>query len=499
MSMLNPILATASSRPDCTAFIDDRGTYTYGHLLHGAGIVSQVIQETTKKKHVGVMLPTSAAFPNALVGTWLAGRVMVPLNYLLSPDELGYVIADSGIDTIITANAMLEFMGGRERLPDSLNLIVMDEVNFQQPTPVLSPPDFAADDLAVILYTSGTSGKPKGVMLTHGNFTSNVDAAIAHAGLRDEDRFLGMLPQFHSFGLTALTLIPMRLGATTIYTARFIPKRVVSLIREHQPQIVMAVPSMYGALLSVKEATKEDFSKLRLAISGGEPLPGATFERFQERFDVKILEGYGLTETAPITNWSTPDRYRQHAVGPSIPGVNIVIVDTDDQILAPNQEGEILIAGPNIMQGYYHQPDQTAEVFVELDANDEQGNSQRMKFFRTGDMGRLDEEGYLFITGRKKEMLIIAGENVFPREIEEVLNRHESIKDSAVIGKQDGLRGEVPIAFVETIEGCEFDESALRAWCRDSLANYKVPREVRHVDALPRNPTGKILRRNLSA
>ncbi len=499
MSMLTPILSTAQQKASDTAFIDDRGTYTYGHLLHGAAVMAQVIRDTTQNQHIGVMLPTGAAFPNALVGVWLAGRVMVPLNYLLSPEELGYVIVDSGIDTIITANAMLEFMGGRERLPSSMNVIVMDEVQFEQTTPAIAPPNFDADDLAVILYTSGTSGKPKGVMLSHGNFASNVEAAIAHAGLRDEDKFLGMLPQFHSFGLTALTLIPMRLGAQTIYTARFIPKRVVSLIREHQPHIVMAVPSMYGALLSVKEADKEDFRELRLAISGGEPLPAATFERFQKRFNVKILEGYGLTETAPITNWSTPDRYRQHAVGPAIPGVKIVIADTDDQILPPNEEGEILIAGPNIMQGYYHLPEQTDEVFVDLETHDDQGNPTRLKFFRTGDMGRLDDEGYLFITGRKKEMLIIAGENVFPREIEEVLNRHESVRDSAVIGKQDGLRGEVPIAFVELAEGAAFDEKALRAWCRDNLAQFKVPREIRCIEQLPRNPTGKILRRQLSA
>ena len=330
-------------------------------------------------------------------------------------------------------------------------------------------------------------------MLSHGNLESNVKGAIEHARITRADTFVGVLPQFHCFGLTGLTLLPLMVGAKVVYTSRFLPKRIVSLIRKHRPEIFMAVPSMYGALLSVKSATAADFSSIRFPISGGEPLPQATFDAYEQRFNLRLLEGYGLTETAPITNWATPWDFKAHSVGRALPGVQIIVVDENDRILGPDCDGEILMNGPNIMSGYFKLPEQTTNVFVEIDLPDR----GPVRFFRSGDIGHTDDEGFLFITGRKKEMLIIGGENVFPREIEEVLNRHLSVKDSAVIGKSDGLRGEVPIAFVELVEAEDFDEQSVRNWCRESLAQFKVPREVRVMDALPRNPTGKILRRAL--
>jgi long-chain acyl-CoA synthetase len=434
----------------------------------------------------------------ALMGTWFTGRVAVPLNYLLAKEELRYVIDDSQIDTIVTVKPMLDFIGGAEVIPPHINLLMVEEVDFTGVPPVRWPPLKSDDDLAVILYTSGTSGRPKGVMLSHGNLASNVDAAIEHARLSSADTFVGILPQFHSFGLTALTLIPLRTGSHVVYSARFTPKRVVAMIREHKAEIFMAVPSMYGALLAVKGATAEDFKSLRLAISGGEPLPAAVFDEFESRFGVRILEGYGLTETAPVSNWSVPDRFRRKSVGPALPGVEILIVDEQNRVLPPNTDGEVLIDGPNIMKGYFRLPEQTASVFVEVDVPGANGAAKR-RFFRTGDIGRIDDEGYLYITGRKKEMLIIAGENVFPREIEEVLDKHPAVRASAVIGKMDELRGELPVAFIELNEGVTFDETDLRSWCRDRLAQYKVPREIHVMEALPRNPTGKIMRRQLKA
>ncbi len=506
MSLVGPILMQGITSPRRVAVVDDRRSYTYSQILGGAMFLADAIDATTPAKHVGILLPTSGAFPIALLGAWTAGRVAVPLNYLLAPDELRYVIQDSDIDTIITVGPMLDYLAGEgkagqrpEAIPDSIKLLPMDQCDFSGFPPLRWPAWHGRDDLAVILYTSGTSGRPKGVMLTHGNLRSNVDAAIVHARIKRADTFLGVLPQFHSFGLTALTLLPLRIGAKVVNSARFVPKKIVSLIREHRPDIVMAVPSMYGALLSVKSTGPEDFSSIRLAISGGEPLPQATYDAFIERFELQILEGYGLTETSPITNWSTPWRFVRQAVGPMLPGVDEVIVDADDHPLPAGEEGEILITGPNIMKGYYKLPDQTRDVFVDLSSGSTNGHGGVLRYFRTGDIGKLDEDGFLFITGRKKEMLIIGGENVFPREIEEVLNKHSSVHDSAVIGKQDGVRGEVPIAFVEVEEGCSFDDTALRAWCRESLAGYKVPREIRRVDALPRNPTGKIMRRELKA
>jgi long-chain acyl-CoA synthetase len=244
---------------------------------------------------------------------------------------------------------------------------------------------------------------------------------------------------------------------------------------------------MYNALRLLKDANPADLGSLRFAVSGGEPLPEAVYDGFRDRFGIEINEGYGLTETAPVTNWCRPEEQRRKCVGRALGGIEQRIVGPDGSVLGPNQDGEVRMKGPNIMQGYLNLPDETAGVF------DEQG------YFKTGDMGRLDEEGFLSITGRIKEMLIIAGENVFPREIEEVLNLHESVKDSAVIGMQDGMRGEVALAFVELKEGASFDEQALKSFCRERIAGFKVPREIRVLREMPRNPTGKIMRRKLSA
>ncbi len=496
MSLLRPILKQALKRPRHTAIIDDRRSYNYAQLAAGSLFLAKLIKNATQAKHVGVMLPTSGATPIAVLAAWLAGRVPVPLNYLLSKDELQYVIHDSDIDTIITSTLMLDFIGGREVIPEQIRVVELEKVRFKGVPPLCWPPNPGNDELAVLLYTSGTSGKPKGVMLTHGNLMSNALACIQHANITRADTFLGVLPQFHSFGLTVLTMIPLLIGAKVVYTARFIPRKIVSLIEQYRPDIFVAVPSMYGALLSVKSATADSFSSIRLAVSGAEPLPDATLDAFKERFNLSLLEGYGLTETSPVCNWSTPGRCKRRSVGPPIPGVSNHIVDDNDRLLGPNLLGEILITGPNVMKGYYKLEEQTREVFTVVTP---QGSEESLKAFRTGDIGMLDEDGFLYITGRKKEMLIVGGENVFPREIEEVLNTHPAVAASAVIGKQDEMRGEVPVAFIELREGASFDETDIRNHCRQSLAQFKIPREIRVIEQLPRNPTGKIMRRALKA
>ena len=493
MSMLWPILRSALRARRCTAVVDDQRTYSYAQLAGGACFVAEKIDTLTANPNVGILLPTSGAFPMILLGAWLAGRVAVPLNYLLKPEELAYVIADSGVDTIITAAPMIEFLGGRDAIPQKIKLIQLDRVDFTGIPPLRWPPHANAEDLAVILYTSGTSGRPKGVMLTHGNLLAEVRAGITHADITHADVFLGVLPQFHCFGLSVLTLIPLFVGAKVVYSARFVPRKIVQLIREHQPEIVMGVPSMYGALLSVKQASCEDFQSIRMAISGGEPLSDDVYQQVLDRFHVQLLEGYGLTETSPATNWCTPARFRRHSVGPALPGVEVVIVDDHDHRLPTDTKGEILIAGPIVMKGYYHLPQRTAEAITTLDTP-----HGPTRFFRTGDIGRIDEDGFLYITGRKKEMMIIAGENVFPRELEELLCKHPAVHAAAVVGKRDPMRGEIPIAFVEINDGATFDEKELRTWCRGQLAAYKIPKEVRQVEKLPRNPTGKVLRKELA-
>jgi len=444
--------------------------------------LARAIERATDRPHVGFLLPTSGLSPVALIATWLLGRTCVPLNYLLKGEDLAYVLNDAEVDTVVTVRPMLEQFGA---LPEGVSPIHFEDLHFRGIPPFRRAARRSDDHLAVLLYTSGTSGKPKGVMLTSGNLASNVEQILEWIGFSRSDTLLGVLPQFHSFGLTVLTLLPLSAGCRVVYTARFVPRRILELIRKHEPTALIAIPSMYNALLGLKNAGPEDFRSLRWVVSGGEPLPQAVTEGFRTRFGLTINEGYGLTETSPVTNWCRPDEHRPRTVGRPLPRVQECIVAPDGRHLGPGEDGEIRIKGPNVMRGYYKLEEESRRAF------DEQG------YFRTGDMGRFDAEGFLYITGRIKEMLIIGGENVFPREIEEVLDRHPSVHASAVIGVVDASRGEIAVAFVELNEGAAFDENALRAHCREGLAQFKVPRDIRLIEKLPRNPTGKIMRRDL--
>lgn len=483
MSLAHEIIRTQLRRPFRVATIDDRGSRRGIELVVGALHLAELIERRCRSPFVGVMLPTGAAMPVVALATWMLGKAVVPLNYVLKPEELQYVIDDCGTDTVITAGAFLDAVN---QAPRVANLVKLETCSFSGMPEPRWPARVPESDLAVLLYTSGTSGRPKGVMLSHQNILANIDQCRRGVHFNERDVLLGVIPQFHSFGLTVLTLLPLLTGCLAIHTAKFVPHKIIKLMREHRPTAFVGIPSMYNALLHVKDAKPDDFRSLRLPISGGEPLPASVFEQFHERFGIELCEGYGLTETAPVTNVCSPDSFRRGSVGRPLPRVleRIVNLDTGEDV-AQGLEGEIRIAGPNIMQGYYNLPLESAAAF------DERG------YFRTGDIGRIDADGFLSITGRLKEMLIVAGENVFPREIEDVLNRHPSVHDSGVVGGSDPMRGEVPIGFVELVEGASFDERELLVWCRERLAGYKVPREIRRVDALPRNPTGKIMRREL--
>ncbi|HYE01689.1 MAG TPA: AMP-binding protein, partial [Phycisphaerales bacterium] len=456
MSVHWPILRRLISRPGRALVTDDQRTYRGLDLVVMAWHLATALRARCQSPTAGVLLPTSGLFPAAALGGWWAGKTVVPLNYLLKQEELQYVIDDCGTDTILTVRPMLEFLGYRPRVR---HLVLLEDLNFRS-VPEPSWPAGADDgDLALLLYTSGTSGRPKGVMLTHGNIAANIRQIADWVSFTPADTLLGVLPQFHSFGLTVLTLLPLAAGCKVVYTARFVPQKMVRLLRAHRPTVLIAIPSMYNALLSVKDAAPADYASLRYIVSGGEPLPQAVLEGFFTRFGVRINEGYGLTETAPVSNWCRPHEFRPRSVGRPLPGVAERIVDVaSERDLPPGADGEVRIAGPHVMRGYYKLPEQTAAAF------DGRG------FFRTGDIGRMDLDGHLYITGRLKEMMIVGGENVFPREIEEVLERHPAVRAAGVIGISDPVRGEEPVAFVEAQEGAAPEPRELQAWCRRHLA-----------------------------
>ncbi|MGA2501262.1 MAG: AMP-binding protein [Tepidisphaeraceae bacterium] len=473
----------ATNAPDDTAVIDDTGQHTHRTLAAAAAGLGVRLGTQTSKPHVGLLLPPSAGFVASFYGTLLAGKTVVPINYLLGDREIAHVIEDSGIDTVISSPPLAARIQG-------MGLKVIDPSVLPKQSPAIAPvfPGIGPDDLAVLMYTSGTSGRPKGVMLTYGNLQSDTDAAIAHVRLDREHVFLGVIPLFHSFGMTAMMLAPIQLGAPVIYLSRFSPIGSIEAIRRHKPSILFAVPSMFAAMLRLQSAKGDDFASFYALISGGEALPTAVREGFFHRFGTPIYEGYGLTETSPVTHINVPQCNRPGSVGKPVPGCEMRIVDDEGRPLPQGQSGEVWLSGPMIMKGYYNLPGETAEA---LTADG---------YFKTGDLGRIDEDGFLYITGRKKDIIISAGEKVVPREVEEVLARHSQVAEVSVVGRRDPTRGEAVVAFVVAQTGQTIESESLRAFCRSQgLVSFKIPRDIFIVSDLPRSPTGKVIKRELQA
>ncbi len=475
--LLDPLERHAARRADHLAAADPGGRCNYASFRALATGLSVQVTHATAQPHVGVLAPTSAAAAAAIYGCWYAGRVPVPLNFMLAPPELAKIVRDAGLDLLVADPRLAE-------LSSALGLPTVP-IDAQTTTTAVKPPSAAGDDLAALIYTSGTTGDPKGACLTFDNLARNAQACIEAAELTSESVFLGLLPQFHAFGLTATTIVPFMLGATVHYLPRFTPTAVINVIAAQRVSVFITVASMFGALAASKDARCEHFASLSHPISGGEPLSPKVDQVWQERFGVRIYEGYGMTEASPVVSLNTRRYYRPRSVGRPLPGVSVTAVDPDGRPLPPGQDGELVVRGHGVMRGYLNKPGLTASVV-------------RAGGLWTGDIGRLDDDGFVYITGRAKEMLIVGGENVFPIEIESVLTQHPAIAEAAVIGVRDDLRGELPVAFVVPIPGvAPPTEAELRTFCRDRLAAYKVPRQVHIRTDLPRSPTGKILKRAL--
>lgn len=480
--LFEPLFAHAKQQPEHLAVIDDHGRYTYQQLAAMSAGLGMYLSFQTQKPRVGLLLPPGAGFVASFYGTLLAGKTAVPINYLLGDREIGHIIKDSDTDTVLTVPFFLN------RVKD-LGLNVIDLSQLPRNRPAIEPqfPSPSPDDVAVLLYTSGTSGLPKGVLLTYENLQSDLDAAIKHAALKQRHTFLGIIPLFHSFGITAMMLAPIQLGATVVYIARFSPVATLKALREHKASLIFGVPSMFAAIVRLKDAKREDFASIYAMISGAEPMPSTLREAFQQRFGVTLYEGYGLSETSPVVSLTVPQSNKPGSVGKPLPGVQVKIVDDNGNALPAGQIGEIWLKGPMVMKGYHNLPEETAAALTPD------------RFFKTGDLGMFDSDGFLHITGRKKEMISVSGEKVYPREIEEALMRHPAVSEVAVVGKKDPGRGEVVAAFVIPKEGQTVQPDELRDFARNQgLAQWKVPRDIQIVPDLPRNPTGKVLKRELS-
>ena len=483
--ILEKVLAHAENHPTSMAIVDDKRELTYRELALGANLMAGHIERLADgAQTIGLLLPPSAAFGVSLMAIRWLGRIAMPLNYLLRPEELLAVVKDSGLKFVLTIRHFQPLADVIAKL--GVKIIYVEDLAFAslpapRPLPVRDP-----DDVAVIMYTSGTSGVPKGVMLTNRNLESNALDSVAHARFTERTVFLGVLPMFHTLGLMGNCLIPMMLGCKVIYQARFSPVGVFESVKKHGVEVLIAVPTMFAVLAAAKSARADSLATIRYCISGGEPLPVSLIEAFKEKFGLMLLEGFGLTETSPIVALSVPWAHKIGSAGKLIPDVQARIIGDKGEDLGRNQDGELWLKGPNVMKGYYNRPEETAAVLTPDG------------WFKTGDLARLDDEGFLFITGRIKDMIIMAGEKVFPREIEDALKQHPAVMLAAVLGVKDAARGEMPVAFIQLKpDAAKPTENDLRNFVRERIAPYKAPREIYFSDALPTTPTGKVLKRDL--
>jgi long-chain acyl-CoA synthetase len=482
----------AAMYPDRAAIRLDEVVLTYAALDDLSARLASLLHSRGLQAgdRVGVMLPNVPEFAVIYYGVLRAGGVVVPMNPLLKAREVAYYLGDSGARHIL---AWHEFaapaaegaaLAGAQMQPVSPGEFAEELTGFTPSPEVVTR---APSDTAIILYTSGTTGKPKGAELTHANLGRN--AAVTASTLLNlgvEDVIMGCLPFFHAFGQTCCLNAAVANGSTLTLLARFDARKAMEVIARDQVTVFEGVPTMYSALLEQVRLAPTDVSSLRVCISGGAALPVEVLGAFEAAFGCILLEGYGLSETSPVASFNHPGRERKPgSIGTPIDGVELRLIDDEGAEVVSGGTGEIAIRGHNVMKGYWRRPDETAAAF-------------HAGWFKTGDIGRVDDDGFYYIVDRKKDLIIRGGFNVYPREVEEVLYEHPAVREVAVIGLPDESLGEEIGAAVALKAAASVTPEELREFVKQRLAAYKYPRRVWIVDELPKGPTGKILRREVT-
>ena len=487
-NLANTFTETATANADKTAIFWGNEHHTFGqaHALAG-GLAKRLKDEFGLQPgdRVGLWLKNCPEFAFSLFGILLAEGVVVSINNFLTPDEVGYLLEDSGAKVLISEVSMAEGTAALQSQLDGLAVIEVEELGQADDSqaPGLPPAGQAGEDLALIIYTSGTTGKPKGAMLSNNNLLRNVQAVMEELELTPEDRMACLLPMFHSFSMTVCVLLPMTQGLSVVAVKSLHPpKNIIAELLLHQASVLPAIPQLYRMLANVQMPPG---MALRICVSGAAPLPLEVLKAFNENVGIPLLEGYGLSETSPVASFNPlHGEKKAGSVGLPIRGVAFQIWNDVGEVLPTGEQGEICIKGHNIMIGYWNNPEATAAAI-------------KGEWFLSGDIGYLDEDGYLYITDRKKDMLLVNGINVYPRELEEVIYQFDGVKEAAVIGINDPRKGDLVVACVAAIEGATIEDAALLAFLKDKLAAYKLPRRVIQLEALPRNATGKILKTKL--
>ncbi|WP_066068395.1 fatty acid--CoA ligase family protein [Neobacillus soli] len=458
--------------------------------------------------HIALLLGNSPHFVISLYGALRLGVTVIPVNPIYTADEIGYILNNGDVKAVVAldlavplAEKMHSFLPKIEHYifcetkPSSLvqseikNLLVYPKM--KSFTSVVSSGDLAfqgpelqEEDTAIILYTSGTTGKPKGAMLTHKNLFSNAKDVGEYLKMNTEDKVVTVLPMFHVFCLTVALNAPLLFGATLLIAPRFSPKETFGLIKDYQATVFAGVPTMYNFLYQNPEGDPEDLKSLRLCISGGSALPVALLKNFEQKFNVLVSEGYGLSEASPVTSFNPLDRPRKPgSIGTSILRVENKIVNELGEEVPVGEAGELIVRGPNVMKGYYKMPEESAAAL-------------RDGWLYTGDIAKMDEDGYFYIVDRKKDLIIVGGYNVYPREVEEVIYNHPDVVEVAVLGVPDPNQGEAVSAYVVS-KNPQLSKEQVLDYCKEHLAKYKVPSVIEFLEELPKNTTGKILRRAL--
>jgi long-chain acyl-CoA synthetase len=491
LNLASIITESAARAPEAVAVRLGPLELTYAELDDRSARLAALLREKGLRQgdRVGVMLPNVLEFPISYYGVLRAGGVVVPMNVLLKRREIAFYLEDSGAQLLFAWHGFAAEAQGAaadagaalvEVEPEAFAELLGD----REPDTDLADSD--EEDTAVILYTSGTTGKPKGAELSHFNLSRNADvSARTTSEIQPGDVVLGALPLFHSFGQTVSMNASLRVGATLTLLPKFDPGEALAIMQRDGVTHFYGVPTMYGALLHHPEREGFDTSKLRICITGGASMPVEVLRGFEDAFGCEVLEGYGLSETSPVASSNHPGRPRKPgSIGTPLEEVEMKVVDENDEEVPRGEVGEIVIRGHNVMKGYWRRPEATAEAM-------------RGGWFHSGDMARVDEDGYFFIVDRKKDLIIRGGYNVYPREVEEVLYEHPKIREAAVIGVPHDEWGEEIGAACVLHEGEDLAPEEVSGYVKERIAAYKYPRIVWFLDDLPKGPTGKILKREI--
>lgn len=496
----------AQQHPNKEAYIFNNSTQTYKELNESIDNFARNLASLGigQGDHIGILLGNCPQFIVGLYGALRVGATVIPINPTYTADEISYILKNGDVKAVVILDKMVPLFEHVDAMLPLVNHYFVVETSenqcqsatlenklksfsslMEQATNTVRFPELNEDDTAIILYTSGTTGKPKGAMLTHKNVYSNAKDSMEFLNMGVKDTVIATLPMFHVFCLTVALNGPLISGSTVLIVPQFSPNEIFQLTKEYKATVFAGVPTMYNFLYQLPEGNPEDLQSLNLCISGGASMPVALLENFEKKFNVRVSEGYGLSEASPVTCFNPLDRPRKAgSIGTNIVNVENKVVDPEGKEVAVGEVGELVVKGPNVMKGYYKLPEETAAAL-------------KGGWLHTGDLAKQDEDGYFYIVDRKKDMIIVGGYNVYPREVEEVLYNHPEVVEAAVVGVPDPNYGEAVRAFVVIKNDSPLTESLLHEYCQEHLAKYKVPNAIDFLDELPKNTTGKILRRAL--